>query len=351
MPGRKPRLHLTYNQWPVADRLLWERAFCNDDPFADATRLAKASQERCLWAWRRFLGFLAIYESTALEIAPNERLTAERVRALVSHLAETNAPRSVVSLVDALYLGARVMMPEHDWSWLKAIKARLRAAAPDQSQARPVITSVQLLDIGQQLMDENKSEPGAPISMHDAIRYRDGLMVALLAFIPIRRKNLAALAIGRHIVLEDNRWFVIIPREETKTGTPIEFLIPELLVPYLTVYLDVVRPRILRGAPCAALWVSPIRNGALSEVGLKKSFNRLSVRVGFRITPHDARDAAATTWAISAPDQIGVARDLLAHSDLRTTTRHYNRARGIEASRAYSQVIARMRTKQNMRRT
>src|SRR5471030_55318 len=125
MPGRKPRLHLTYNQWPVADRLLWERAFGNDDPFAEAARLAKASQERCMWAWRRFLGFLAIHEPTALEIAPNERLTTERVRALVSHLAETNAPRSVVSLVDSLYLGARVMMPEHDWSWLKAIKARL----------------------------------------------------------------------------------------------------------------------------------------------------------------------------------------------------------------------------------
>ena len=39
------------------------------------------------------------------------------------------------------------------------------------------------------------------------------------------------------------------------------------------------------------------------------------------------RDAAATTWALSAPDQIGVARDLLAHSDLRTTIKHYNRAR------------------------
>ena len=61
--------------------------------------------------------------------------------------------------------------------------------------------------------------------------------------------------------------------------------------------------------------------------------------------PHDVRDAAATLWALLAPDQIGVARDLLAHADLRTTTKHYNRARGIKASRAYAQVIARMRRK------
>jgi len=66
-------------------------------------------------------------------------------------------------------------------------------------------------------------------------------------------------------------------------------------------------------------------------------------RLGIRITPHDARDAAATTWAVAAPEQIGVARDLLAHSDLRTTNKYYNRAKGIEASRAHAQVVVAMR--------
>jgi integrase len=242
-----------------------------------------------------------------------------------------------------------MVMPDRDWTWLKAVKARLYAAAPAHSPARPVITSLQLLDLGQQLMEESKPEPGTPISMHDAIHYRDGLMIALLAFIPIRRKNLAALEIGRHVVLEGDRWFVIIPREETKTRTPIEFAIPELLIPYLTFYLEIVRPRMLRRPTCAALWVSN-QGGALSHVAINHVFKRLSSRLGFRIAPHDARDAAATTWAISAPDQIGVARDLLAHSDLRTTTKHYNRARGIEASRAYRQVIVGLRKRQNQRR-
>jgi hypothetical protein len=50
-----------------------------------------------------------------------------------------------------------------------------------------------------------------------------------------------------------------------------------------------------------------------------------------------------------APEKIGVARDLLTHSNLRTTIKHYNRARGIEASRAYCQVIAAMRKKLNRR--
>jgi integrase/recombinase XerD len=348
--GPKPRLHLPYGQWPAVDRSLWERATVGDDPFMDAprARLAKATQHTYLFAWRRFLGFLAIHESAALEIPPFERLTIERVRAFVAHLAETNLPRSVAGQVDALYHAARVMMPERDWTWLKDVKARLYRAAPAHAPTGPVITSPQLLDLGLQLMDESKPTPGAPISMDDAVRYRDGLMVALLAFIPIRRKNLAALEIGCHLVLEGDRWFVIIPRAEAKTGTPIEFPVPELLNSYLAYYIDVVRPRMLR-RPTAALWVSD-KGGALCYGAMTQVFSRLSRNhFGFRITPHDARDAAATTWAVSAPDQIGVARDLLAHADLRTTAKHYNRARGIEASRAYSQLIAGVRRKQNRR--
>ena len=224
-------------------------------------------------------------------------------------------------------------MPERDWTWLKAVKARLYRAAPASAPAGPVITSLQLLDLGQQLMDESKPTPGTPISKDDAVRYRDGLMIALLAFIPLRRKNLAALEIGRHLVREGDSWFIIIPREETKTRTPIEFPVPELLEPYLATYLDIVRPRMLRRSDlrCALGQLQ----GRCARLCQNRRHHQPSLDdpARFHITAHDVRDAAATTWAISAPDQIGVARDLLAHSDLRTTTKYYIRARGIEVSR------------------
>ncbi len=352
MPGPDPKLHLPYCRWPVADRLLWERASCSDDPLADAAgaRLAEASRNSYLFGWRRFLGFLAINEPSALEIAPTERLTIERVRSFVTHLAETRIPRSVANQVHMVYLADRVMMPERDWTWLKVIQARLFAAAPANAATRPVVTSLQLLDLGQQLMDESiLAEPDTPISMDDAVRYRDGLMIALVAFIPIRLKNLAALELGRHILCEGNSWSIIVSGEETKTGRSIDYPIPTFLESYLATYLNIIRPQMVAHSTCAAFWLNS-RGGALAYAAIGDIFSRHSEsRLGFRLTPHDARDAAATTWAISMPDQIGVARDLLAHSDLRTTTRYYNRARGIEASRAYSQVIAGMRRKQNRR--
>jgi integrase len=352
MPGPEPRLHLPYNQWPAADRMLWQRAMSSDDPFADASgaRLAQASQHCYLFAWRRFLGFLAIYEPIALEFTPAKRLTINRVRAFRAHLAETNAPISVAVVVDGVYKAVRLMLPEWDWTWLKEVKARLYREAPASARLGPVITSLQLLELGEQLIKESQPKPGALISTKDAIQYRDGLMIALLAFAPLRRKNVAALEVGRHLIREGDGWFVLIPREETKTRrAPIEFPVPKLLEPYLAIYLDIIRPRLLYQATCAALWLnSQGRALAYAQIGDIISGHSMS-RLGIRITPHDVRDAAATLWALLAPDQIGVARDLLAHADLRTTIKHYNRARGIEASRAYSQVIAEMRRKHNRR--
>lgn len=37
-------------------------------------------------------------------------------------------------------------------------------------------------------MEESKPKPGSPVSKRNAIKYRDGLMIALPGCIPIRRK-------------------------------------------------------------------------------------------------------------------------------------------------------------------
>jgi integrase len=341
----KPHLHLPYTRWPAADRQLWQRAFCPEDPFAEGGHLAAATQRRCLWSWRRFLGFLAVTEPAALEIAAAERLTIGRVKLFITRVAETNAPNSVASIAQALYTAARVMLPEHDWGWLKVITSRLYKAAPRRPRMGPVITSMQLLDLGERLMDESKSPPGCPISKQDAVNNRDGFLAAFVAFFPIRPSNLAAIKIDRHLVRHGDTRFIIIPGEETKNAEPIEFPFPEELEMYLAYYLDVVRPRLLQQTANSALWVSRQR-GALSQVGIVKVFQRISARLGVHISPHDGRDAAATLWAISRPDQISVASDLLGHADLRAG-KHYNRARGIEASRAHARVIAAIRRKRN----
>ena len=291
---------------------------------------------------------MTIAEPDALEIAPPERLTIERVRRFVEHLRKTNTPHSVAIQMDSLYGAARTLIPEGDWNWLRDFKTRLYSVAPRGNSARPVITSVQLVDLGIELMEECTVTADAPITMADAVQYRDGLMIALLGYVPLRHKNFAAIEIGRDLIEEGDHWFIVIPPEETQTKTYLEFQIPEDLQDELATYLNLVRPRMLRRVGCRALWVSP-KGGALSYSAVGPVITRHTTkRLGIRVTPHDARDAAATTWAIAAPEQIGVSRDLLAHCDLRTTTKYYNRAKGIEASRAHSRLIAQLRRKQGL---
>jgi integrase len=337
---RNSRLHLPFDRWPLADRQLWERATSDSDPFSEAAgaRLAARSKHQYLFAWRRFLGFVLIEDPAALQLPPAERLTKDRVRVFASHLAETNIPRSVAIQVDALYKVARIMLPEHDLTWLKSMKARLHSAAPLQRPSGPAVTSLQILQVGLSLMDQNAPQ-GERITLSQAISYRDGLMIALLAFAPLRRKNLVSLEIGRHIIGESNDRYVVIPAFETKTRTPIEFAIPALLISYLDIYLAVVRPRLLKNPLCQALWISPrgeaLHYGAIGNIVARHSFSLL----GIRLTPHDTRDAAATTWALADPSKIGTATDLLSHANGKTMQKHYNRARGVEASRAYAEIV------------
>ena len=133
-------------------------------------------------------------------------------------------------------------MSDIDFGWLKEMKTRLQRAVPPKGETRPAITSLQLLKLGQELMEEVRPKLGTEIRLVDAVQYRDGLMIALTAFVPPRRNNLAALDMERHLRLEHDSCTIVIPKRETKTGSPIEFEVPPLLVPYLHEYCRFVRP-------------------------------------------------------------------------------------------------------------
>jgi integrase len=52
------------------------------------------------------------------------------------------------------------------------------------------------------------------------------------------------------------------------------------------------------------------------------------------------RDIAVTELVDFAPDEIGIASDLLGHADLRTTRKHYIQAEGMVAHARVQDVIA-----------
>jgi integrase/recombinase XerD len=68
--------------------------------------------------------------------------------------------------------------------------------------------------------------------------------------------------------------------------------------------------------------------------------SRTEQAFGKAIWPHLFRDCAVTELVDTAPEEIGIAPDLLGHADLQTTQRHYIQAVGMKAHSRVQGVIA-----------
>ena len=174
-----------------------------------------------------------------------------------------------------------------------------------------------------------------------ACQVRDGLMVALLALCPIRRKNFAALEIGRTFTKIKGQWWVVLTASETKEKRADERPIDELLTPAIDCYLGQHRQVLARSVqPCPRLWPSA-KNGAPISAGAIASVIRRTTRstVGMALGPHLFRTSAASSAALHAGDNPYLGSVLLHHTDLNLTNGHYNRATCLSAAENFRQII------------
>ncbi len=311
-----------------------------------ASHLSPRSRTTIERGYARWLGYLARIESPVLGQTPEDRITRARVKAFVDDLSHRCSPTTVWNDVKALYDMARFMVPATDWTWLKSVKAALECRI--QRRCSTVVDSGRLVELGFALMAEanQRLQVGA---LAAALTYRDGLLIALLAYRPLRRRTLAALTIGQQLRQIGATWMLILDAADLKNRRDAEFLWPEPLVPALERYLVDVRPLVPGANFHAGLWPSakgrPMSGEAIYEAVRK----RTKAALGIAVNLHAFRHSGATTIAMHAPEALGIAAPLLTHADLRATERHYNLARNLEAGRSHTLVIDRLR--QHMRGT
>jgi integrase len=262
------------------------------------------------------------------------------------------------------------MAPEADWGWLAQLHRTLETKGRPVRNKLPRLRSIgELATIGQHLMNQAESVAGWS-ARRRAVLFRDGLMIALLAYRPVRLKNFAMMRLGRHLMKVSGSWQIQFAAQETKTHVRYEAAVPSAVAPRLERYLDVHRPVLLRGkricAPANKMLVSdseaPIRPGLdavwVSEVGSQIEQAALANRIvthtkaafGRSVSPHLFRDCAATSIAVDNPKHVGDASLVLGHADHRMTEKHYNHARSLEASRRHAEMLARLRRSLNHRR-
>jgi len=237
----------------------------------------------------------------------------------------------------------------------RAIRTRLGAAgavynhlrqtaAPSREKFSRLLPASDLFELGISLM-ESCEEADRP--QYAAIRYRDGLIIALLNACPIRIKNLTGLVIGQHLVFDGDVYRLKLSAAETKTGRPYHAAARPELTPYIDDWLQVHRASLQLMAARKGqvgvgghLWLNgygqPMRSAAVrSQIEL-----RTRQAFGTAIWPHLFRDCAVTELVDCAPEEIGIAPELLGHADLRTTRKFYIQATGVTAHVRVQEVIA-----------
>ncbi|MBK6599918.1 MAG: site-specific integrase [Proteobacteria bacterium] len=334
---------LPIDLWPAADRDRWQRATVAVDFFdvdASAAHWSTKTRYQAQAAYGRWLSYLTAAHPAALRLPAAERTDRVRVHDYVVTLADRITAMSIAAELGHLILALRNLAPDADWTWLRQWQYRYEKAAVPREKRHKMVHPSRLIELGRALMD------GADARLQKidrACQYRDGLLIALLAYRPLRRRSLAELRLTTHLRPIGSGYVLALQNENTKAGLAHEFPVPEPLVPYLTRYLECYRLLFPHQDHEDALWLSA-KGGALTDGAIYlRVCRRTRTAFGTAIHPHLFRDIAATTIAREAPESLAVARDLLTHADVETTLRHYTQARTIDAARQYAAAIDRFR--------
>ena len=204
-----------------------------------------------------------------------------------------------------------------------------------------MVTSEALYELGNRNdgLCRHQSRRGQKISKARAFAYPDGLIIALLALIPLRLRTLTALRIGKHLVRSGQLWALEIPAKDLKTKRPLEFPISTELSGCIDQYLNKFRTRIPNAANHDYLWASDQSRGLTDDAIYQRITRRTREALGFPVNPHRFRRAAATFWSTWDPANVRGVKDLLGHTSFSTTEKHYIMAQSRIAGRALARAI------------
>ena len=335
------RLGLLVHDWPDADRRAWEDA-CRPGrrlkPGGAASRLAQVTRDSLAWGYGAFLAFLQRSGRLERDAVAAAQVTFSEAEAYITELKGRVRSVTVYDDIDRLRRAAQLLAPMTDFSWLAELAKDLALVMEPRSKLDRLVHSGRLLEAGLTLIAE--AQEFANNDLARARGVRNGLMIALLALCPIRRKNFAALEIGHTFREIHGRWWIALPGSSTKTRRPDERCVPKLLNPSIEVYLTQSRPVLLRSNSTNALWISSRTGGPMTKNNLSTLISRITLEtIGIDVSPHLFRTAAASTAAAYGSNTPHLASALLNHTDPRVTEEHYNRATAANASKIYAEII------------
>jgi integrase len=267
------------------------------------------------------------------------QVTSPNVEAYITDLTARVRSVTVYNCIYMLRRAAELLSPTADFSWLTEIEKDLALVMEPRSKFDRLVFTGRLLEAGLTLVADARELTESDFARARGVR--NGLMIALLAFCPIRLKNFAALEIGNTFKQVHGGWWIALPGITTKSRRPDERRIPELLNPAIDLYLHQSRPLLLRSKfTTNAMWISSTTCGAMTTKNLGTLVSKVTLEtLGVDVSPHLFRTAAASTAAVYGGSTPHLASAILNHTDPRVTEEHYNRASSVSATKVYAGII------------
>jgi integrase/recombinase XerD len=342
-------------QWPAVDRERWAAAQTPAgflEPVKPASGWSRARRRIVEQAYGQWLGFLSRQGILDPSCHPGERVTDDRLRQFVGELRDRVTPSSASMMVGALLRMLVALEPERDWRTLSGVYNHLKLTAkPTRDKLACMVAAADLFTLGTSLMDTCEEVQGR--KEYRSTQFRDGLLIATLISCPVRLKNLAMIAIGRHLLFDGQSYRLEFSGEEMKTGRPYIAEFPTQLTAYMDRYIAhhrtvlqlIARDGAYHSMTSGPLWIN--RHGQpMSSKAVRHQIKlRTEHAFGRAIWPHLFRDIAVSELVDIAPEEIGIAPDLLGHTSLATTQKHYLHAQGMKAHWAVQDALLRARNR------
>jgi integrase len=287
-----------------------------------------------------FLDFLDRHGLLRSDGEAAANVTTDNIYAYLTELKDRVRSTTVHGSICKVRRAAQYMAPGCNLTWLAEIGKDLALVRRPRSKFHRMVMTEVLVEAGLTLIHEAEVSPTLS-EIARARQVRNGLMVALLALCPIRRKNFAGLEIGRSFQKVRGKWWILLSASETKENRPDERPVDELLTPVIDRYLDQHRRVLARtNNPPSALWLSSSNGMPMTGGNVRGVISATTLAtVGVDVSPHLFRTSAASTAAILGGKNPHLGSALLHHIDSRVTNEHYNRAGSLSAADSFRQIV------------